>query len=176
MPRYVALIRAINGHPSNRIKMVDLAAIVAGAGCADVSWYLQTGNLFLSARGRPEAIATRIERALIERGLQKADVMLRTPAQLAELVARAPFAGVDDETHHCSVTFLRDPPVATPMDKLAKHHVELRYLDDTVACFAVPKSAELSGGMSTVIDRPWGTPTTTRWWRVVAEISARANA
>ena len=61
------------------------------------------------------------------------------------------------------------------MDKLSKHNVEFRYLDDTVVCFAVPRSAQLSGGVSTVIDKPWGTPTTTRWWNVVVDVEAKVR-
>jgi uncharacterized protein (DUF1697 family) len=176
--RYVALLRAINVGTANRIKMIDLAALAETTGCTTVSWYLQTGNLFFDspARTTPTAIATKLEGAFAEHGLKNTSAIVRTPKELTELVARDPFAGVDNETFHFSTTFLRRPPTATPTDKLTKHRAEVVYLDDTVVCVAIPKSAELSGGMSTVIDKPWGTPTTTRWWHVVVEIATRANA
>jgi uncharacterized protein (DUF1697 family) len=153
--------------------MVDLAALLEDAGCRDVSWYLQTGNMFFDATGSRNAIATRIERRLMAHGMQKCDVMLRTAAQLQELVARDPFAAYDNETFHFSVSFLRNKPTATPTDKLERHGAVLCHLDDTVACTAVPRAGQLTGGVSTVIDKPWGTPTTTRWWHVVCDIAAR---
>jgi uncharacterized protein (DUF1697 family) len=158
--------------------MVDLAALAETTGCTNVSWYLQTGNLFFDspARATPAAIATKLEDAFTTHGLKNTSAIVRTPTELAELVVRDPFAGLDNETFHFSTTFLRIPPTATPTDKLTKHGAEVVYLDDAVVCVAIPKNAELSGGMSTVIDKPWRTATTTRWWHVVVEIAARATA
>jgi uncharacterized protein (DUF1697 family) len=178
MTRYVAMIRAINVGTANRIKMVDLAALVESTGCTNVSWYLQTGNLFFDGptRATPAEIATKLEAVLIAHGLKNTSAIVRTPKELQALVSLDPFAGLDSATTHFSTTFLRNPPTATPTEGLAKHNAEVVYLDETVVCVAVPKSAQLSGGVTTVIDKPWGTPTTTRWWHVVAEISERANA
>jgi uncharacterized protein (DUF1697 family) len=176
--RYVAFLRAINVGTANRIKMVDLAALVESTGCTNVSWYLQTGNLFFDSppRSNRDALAAKLEATLAGHGFKNIAVMLRTPQQLATLVALDPFAALDNAITHFSTTFLRIAPAATPTDRLTKHNAEVVYLDETVVCVAVPKSAELSGGVSTVIDKPWGTPTTTRWWHVVAEITERANA
>jgi uncharacterized protein (DUF1697 family) len=175
MTRYVAFIRAINGSPHNRIKMVDLVALIEEARCTNISWHLQSGNMFLDAKGATEAIALRIETRLLAHGMQKCDVMLRTPAQLQSLLLVDPFAKHDNDEFHFSVSFLRQPPKATPTDKLEKHGAVLCHLDNTVVCIAVPRTAELSGGVSTVIDKPWGTASTTRWWNVVVDVAAKVN-
>jgi uncharacterized protein (DUF1697 family) len=170
--RYVAFIRAINGSPHNRIKMTDLAQILEKAKCQNVSWYLQTGNLFLEAAGSMESIAQGIEAELVEAGLQKADVMLRTTDQLDQLVRLQPFRNLSSDDYKFCVSFLRSPPKATPLEKLHKESVIVCHQDETVVCSAVPIAAKLSGGISTVIDKPWGTPTTTRWWHVVEEVAS----
>jgi uncharacterized protein (DUF1697 family) len=173
MTKYVAFIRAINVGTSNRIKMVDLATVIEGAGCTSVSWHLQTGNMLLEAKGSAESVAIRIEEALSAHGLQKTDVMLRTKKQLKTLVALDPFAADREEEFRFSVSFLRRPPTATPTERLTKSGAIVRHLDDTVLCLAVPRNDQMSGGASTVIDKPWGTPSTTRWWNVVVDITKK---
>ena len=175
MTRYVAFIRAINGAPTNRIKMVDLAAHLEQAGCSDVSWYLQTGNMFLTAPKRCSrgATAAAIEGVLHGYGLRRTDVMLRTPAEVHELVARSPFSRWSPDDFKFTVSFLKTPPSLTPIGKLECQQIELAYADETVVCLAVPRDAPLSGGISTVIDKPWGTASTTRWWNVVEAVAER---
>jgi uncharacterized protein (DUF1697 family) len=173
MADYVAFIRAINGSPHNRIKMVDLAALLEEVGCSGVRWHLQSGNLFFQAKGSPEKIAVRIETRLLEHGMQKCEVMLRTLAQLQVLIAIDPFRDFDNDNFHFSVSFLRYAPIATPTEKLEQHGAVICHLDDLAVCVAIPRAAELSGGVSTVIDKPWGTPTTTRWWNVVVDVVAK---
>lgn len=176
MTRYVSFLRAINVGTANRVKMADLEAMMVEAGCADVSWYLQSGNLLFTApsSARQEALAKRIEATLAGHGLKRADAMVRTPADLERLVQRQPFAGVDPEAYFHSVSFLRSPPTATPVDRLTRERAEVVYLDDSVACLAVPRVSKLTGGASTVIDKAWGTTSTTRWWNVVEEMTRRA--
>ncbi|MGC4045435.1 MAG: DUF1697 domain-containing protein [Armatimonas sp.] len=174
--RWIAFIRAINGSPHNRIKMVDLAAVVTSAGVEEVTWYLQTGNLFFTGPDTSDELAERIEAALIERGLKSAEVMLRTPESLAVLVASNPFADIDSELHHRSVSFFRRPPTKDAREKIKASGSQLIFQDDSAYCLAIPKTADLSGGASATLDRAWGAPSTTRWWHVVEEISRRASA
>lgn len=174
--RWVAFIRAINGSPHNRIKMLDLAAVVSKAGVEDVSWYLQTGNLFFTGPVDPDPLAERIEAALIERGLKSAEVMLRTPESLATLIASNPFTDVDSEVNHRTVSFFRRPPTKDPSAKIAAGESQLVFQDDTAFCLVIPKTAAMSGGASATLDKAWGVPSTTRWWHVVEEISRRASA
>jgi uncharacterized protein (DUF1697 family) len=173
MPRYVAFLRAINVGTANRIKMVDLVGLLEEVGCQDVSWYLQSGNMFFDTRRSPVTMAAEIEARVVTHGMKNVSVMLRSAEQLEALIAREPFVNDDNETHHFSVSFLRQKPTVTPTDRLAKHGAIVRYLDDSVVCVSIPRSAELSGGVSTVIDKQWGTASTTRWWNVVEEVASR---
>jgi uncharacterized protein (DUF1697 family) len=175
---WVAFIRAINGSPHNRIKMVDLAKILEKAGAQDVTWYLQTGNLFFTTPEsfEREELAVAIEAELIAHGLRAAEVMLRTPSELKILIERDPFLGIDPEEFHRSVSFIRRPPAQCAMSKMAKldaFGAKITYQDDTVLCLAVPKTSDLSGGASALLDKPWGMISTTRWWHVVEAVVAK---
>ena len=46
---YLALLRGINVGGKNSIRMLDLAAIFAEAGCKDVRTYIQSGNVLFNA-------------------------------------------------------------------------------------------------------------------------------
>lgn len=176
MQRWVAFVRAINVGASNRITMVRLAEIFAGVGCVDVSWYLQTGNVFFSTNASldREALAVSLEAALTEAGLKKTDVILRTADELAALLAQQPFAALDADAHRFSTAFLRRPPTKpATTDRITSKGGIVCLADDAVLCVALPKTIDFAGASWLSVDKPWGTATTTRWWHVVEEIAAR---
>ena len=49
MATHVALLRGINVGGKNKVAMADLREVVAGLGHADVSTYIQSGNVLFSA-------------------------------------------------------------------------------------------------------------------------------
>ena len=88
MPRYVALLRGINIGPRNRISMAELRAALEEAGFGEVETYLQSGNVVLESRAKPESVRRQVEGVIAERfGLEIA-VVLRTKAELAAKVVR----------------------------------------------------------------------------------------
>lgn len=175
--RWVAMLRAINVGTTNRVTGARLHELLGAAGLSDVSLYLQSGNAFFAADGDRESIAAAIEAQLAEAGMRGAEAMVRTAGELSALVALDPFAGIDPDTHRCSVTFFRRPPVAMPMERLAKAAVDVRHADEQHLCLATPRDAKVSGGAaSALFDRAWTVSSTTRWWNVVCEIAARAEA
>src|SRR5437763_14138636 len=90
MPRYVALLRGINIGPRNRISMAELRAALEEAGFGEVETYLQSGNVVLESRAKPESVRRQVEGVIAERfGLEIA-VVLRTKAELAAVVRRNP--------------------------------------------------------------------------------------
>lgn len=177
-PRFTAFVRAVNVGTTNRIKMADLAGLFVEAGCEDVSWHLQAGNMLFAADAPdgPEALAGRIEAVLAGRGMRRADVMLWTTAELSEFVALDPFAGIDPDALRRCVVFMRRPPTATPTEKLLRAGAEVRHLDDRVLCYTLPSQIGAREMGDIAIDRPWGTPSTMRWWNVVADVAAKAAA
>jgi uncharacterized protein (DUF1697 family) len=93
MPVTVSMLRGVNLGASRRMKMDDLRAVYESLGLSDVRTYVQSGNVvFRAARA---ISAERIEAAIGKRFGFHSDVILRTPAELKDAVARNPFPGVE---------------------------------------------------------------------------------
>ena len=97
------------GH--GRIAMQELRAAFEALGYADVSTYIQTGNVLFTTGSRGEAtVAATIEERLAEDFGDSPAVILRTVPELLRIGAASPFAkaGADPARHH--VTFLAAAP------------------------------------------------------------------
>lgn len=89
--RYAALLRGINVGGKSLVPMARLRACVEGAGFDDVSTYIASGNVFFSApRRSAAALEAELERALEAEFDLPIMVFVRTPAQLAAVVAAVP--------------------------------------------------------------------------------------
>ncbi|GAA2741301.1 DUF1697 domain-containing protein [Kitasatospora cinereorecta] len=107
---YIAFLRAINVG-GRTVKMERLRELFAELGLADVRTYIQSGNVFFRTGEMDRAALTaRIEAHLGEALGYPVPVMLRTVAEVAEIVERDPFAGVEvtPELRLC-VLFLSEP-------------------------------------------------------------------
>jgi uncharacterized protein (DUF1697 family) len=108
----VAMVRGINVGGYRKVRMEALRGWCEALGLRDVQTYVQSGNLvFRTAKRDLEALRKQIEDA-IERGAGfRADIVLRTTAELRGVVARNPFAGrADVEPRKLAVTFLAGDP------------------------------------------------------------------
>lgn len=108
---HVALLRAINLGPVNRISMKDLTAMFAKAGCGDVSTYIVSGNVIFTATpaladGLPALISAQIEK----RFGYSVPVILRTAGELAKVIANNPFLKAGASENEMHVSFLADAP------------------------------------------------------------------
>src|SRR5690242_11500838 len=88
--RYVALLRGINVGGNNRIVMKELAEAFRQAGYAEVSTYINSGNVLFSAdeAPTPEVLEAVITDAF---GLD-IPVLVRSHDEIAAVVAQAPKA------------------------------------------------------------------------------------
>jgi uncharacterized protein (DUF1697 family) len=111
MTTYIALLRGINVGGNRKIHMADLREVFAEAGCADVTSYIQSGNLVFS---HPSTDAEKVT-AVLERRIEDATgfdvpVILRTAAAWEGVVDANPYPGIEPTTLH--VVFLAAPPAA----------------------------------------------------------------
>lgn len=106
---WIALLRGINVGGARKLPMADLRAILADAGCADVTTYIQSGNAVFThaARSAPK-LETDLEQAIEAATGLHVPVRLRSAAQLAAVVRGNPFPGV--EPTKLVVLFLKDKP------------------------------------------------------------------
>ncbi|HJZ62057.1 MAG TPA: DUF1697 domain-containing protein [Miltoncostaeaceae bacterium] len=106
MPRQVLLLRGVNVGRGNRIGMAELREALGEAGYEDVRTHLQSGNVILSSRARPDRLAADCASLIATRFGLDIDVQARSRDQLAEVVRRDPLGAVATEPKAYQVTFL----------------------------------------------------------------------
>ncbi len=107
MPVYVALLRAINVGGTGKLPMAELKSLCEGLGFADVSTFIQSGNVIFRDGGDEDEIAARLDAALAERLGKPPGVFLRRPGELAAIAKANPFAAM--EPNRVLVSFFAEP-------------------------------------------------------------------
>ena len=173
--RWVALLRAVNLGPRNRVAMADLREAFAGAGCSDVETYIQSGNVVFSSRARDRArLARKLERAVADELGIETRIVLRAGAEIRTLVDSHPFGADSAQTH---VAFLAEQPTAAAVRALLAEDVapdELKVAGSDVF-LRFPngvQGARLSGAL---LERRLGVPGTLRNWRTVERLGELAG-
>ncbi len=114
MTAIICLLRGVNVGGHNMIKMDALRALCESLGHCSVQTYVQSGNVvFQTSERDPIKIGAKIEAAIEKKLGFRPDVILRTAAEMSEVIARSPFAkrkGI--EPNKLIVTFLADEPSA----------------------------------------------------------------
>jgi len=120
MPRHVVLLRGINLVRHNRIAMPELRDALRVDGFRDVKTYVQSGNVVLSSRASPDRVANRVNVVIKKRFGIDIVVIVRSRADLAEVVRRNPLAKIATNPSRYLVTFLSDELPRGFADNLAK--------------------------------------------------------
>ena len=102
----VALLRGINLGSHKRVKMPDLRALATELGYGDPRTYLQSGNLVVDTDRPPEVVARELADAIPARFGFSAAVIVRTPAELADVVAADPLGAIATDPARYHVSFL----------------------------------------------------------------------
>jgi uncharacterized protein (DUF1697 family) len=124
MARHVVLLRGINIGPRNRVPMPALREALEEAGFTDVQTYLQSGNVVVESRAKPETVRRKVEQLIEQRfGLEIA-VVVRTRAELAAVVRRNPHAKVATNPKTYQVTFLEQKLPAKTVRELEQAAVD----------------------------------------------------
>ena len=112
MTAMICLLRGVNVGGHNMIKMDALRALCESLGHCSAQTYVQSGNVVFQTSERDPIEDRRENRSAIEKKLGfRPDVILRTAAEMSEVIARNPFAkrkGI--EPGKLIVTFLADEP------------------------------------------------------------------
>lgn len=176
MPRYVGFLRAVNVG-GRVVKMERLRQLFEETGFTGVSTHLASGNvLFTAGRGRSATQESKIEKALGAGLGWEVATFLRTPAEIAAIVDRLPFAAEDVATAHAVyIGFLKSPPapdahallhgLRTPTDALEVHGREVYWL-----CRVRSAASELSGAS---LERALGLIATFRNVTTVRAVAAK---
>lgn len=120
MKTYVALLRGINVVGSNLLPMERLRKLLSACGFANVRTYIQSGNAVFETDGSPAKCLAALESRLAKELKKPITVIVKTPRELAAIIAANPFAkrkGLD--VARVSVSFLKTPAAADRLKRLA---------------------------------------------------------
>jgi uncharacterized protein (DUF1697 family) len=108
----VSLLRGVNLGGHHKIKMIELCSLYESLGHLDVRSHIQSGNVvFRTKEADPAAVAKKLESAIEKKYGFHADVVVRTPEELRDVVRRNPFGKRRNiEPGKLLVTFLPEEP------------------------------------------------------------------
>jgi uncharacterized protein (DUF1697 family) len=113
MTAYVALLRAVNVGGTGKLPMTELKAMCEAAGFEQVRTYIASGNVVFTSALNEEQVRGAIETALEAYAGKPVGVMVRSAAEMADTLARNPFA---DRPGNRVVAIFVDAPI--PADAL----------------------------------------------------------
>lgn len=122
MTAYVSLFRGINVGGNRIVPMIELKSLHEALGLQDVVTYIQSGNVvFSSDETNPAQLAKQIEESFAQKFGFHAQVMIRTSAQLEEIIVSNPFQNQPEkESKWVAVLFLATRPESSAVEDLKK--------------------------------------------------------
>jgi uncharacterized protein (DUF1697 family) len=91
MTVFIALLRAVNVGGTGKLPMAELKAIGHALGFENVRTYIASGNLVFESRGDEGAVKRALESKLAEYASKPVGVLVRTGAEMSEVLAANPF-------------------------------------------------------------------------------------
>jgi uncharacterized protein (DUF1697 family) len=170
MTTYVALLRGINVGGNNKVPMADLRAMCAGLGYENVETYIQSGNVVFAASDSETKVVANVEAALLATFGLTLSVVVRSAAELVDIIARNPFPGETEGTK-LHVTCFSEPLTAAMVAKLDPAIAP----PDTFVLDGRDMYLHLPGGMGTSklavhVGQKLGKLGTTRNWNTVVKL------
>ena len=173
MPKYVALLRGINVGGNNMIKMEALRASIASLGFENVKSYINSGNLiFETAKTDDSELAKTIHDAIQRDFGFDISVMVRSIAEIEEIIAKNPFAGQFENHKDMHLFFLNEELTAEQealLFKKADDNEQFAVIDRHILCLLKISILDSSVGKR-FIDKKLKVATTARNWRTVVKI------
>lgn len=125
MPKYVALLRAINvgGHT---VKMDHLRSLFEAMGLAKVETFIASGNVIFDSRSKDTlTLERKIEKHLQAELGYEVKTFVRTIAELAAVANYKPFSDSELDTHTLYIGFIAESPGAAAKQKLLSFRSEV---------------------------------------------------
>ena len=117
MTAYIALLRAANLGPTNRLPMSELKRICEEASFDKVSTYIASGNVVFESAKKEAVVKADLEKGLKAYAGKHTDVILRTAQEMAAVIAHFPFKRV--AKNRAVVIFLDKRPAAHALEQVS---------------------------------------------------------
>jgi uncharacterized protein (DUF1697 family) len=170
---YVALLRGINVGGKNKVPMADLREVFETAGHAEVSTYIQSGNVLFRSGSTGPALEKEIEAQLETRFGIPLVVVVRSLRQLRTVVEKAPSGfGAKPDTFHSDVIFLRAPLTPAQAMKVVKLRdgVDAAWAANGVIYFQRLSAERTRTKMTAIVGTPEYKQMTIRNWRTTTKL------
>jgi uncharacterized protein (DUF1697 family) len=112
---YVLLLRGINVNPTTKVAMADLRELVKGLGYTGVRTLLQSGNVLLTSRKRPDV--TPLESAIASKTGVHSKVVVLSLEEFESIASANPLLDVSDDLSKMVITFLDDDIVPGDVER-----------------------------------------------------------
>ena len=171
--RWVALLRALNLGARNKVPMAELRELLSEAGYGEVRTYIASGNVLLDGPRKRSTIAGELERLIADAFQVKTTAVMRTPKELASVVAGHPFGADTSQSH---VVFLAGRPDSQAARQLgtSDHSPDRALLVGADVYLRYPAGVQGSRLSAARLERLLGTAGTHRNWRTVAALAELA--
>ncbi len=122
MTAFVALLRAVNVGGTGKLPMVELKTMCEAAGFASVKTYIASGNVVFQSKKTEAQVKAALEKALAAYAGKPVGVMVRTAAEMAEVLAKNPFQEMPG--NRTVAFFLDGTPAADALDMVSHRTTE----------------------------------------------------
>ena len=158
--------------------MPVLRELVEGLRYGDVSTYIQSGNVILTAADSARAVGNKMSKAITKAFGFDVPIVVRSRQQLKKVVDDNPFAAQAKDAGHLHVVFLAEKPKA---DKV-KGLTSADWGDDEVVVKGTEAYLHLPNGYgranlnNMVVEKKLGVVGTARNWRTTVKLLELATA
>ena len=180
MTTYIALLRAVNIGPHNKIGMSDLRDLLAGLGMQGVQTLLQSGNaVFRSDTRSASQLERLIEGAMVTQLQLETEAVVRSHKEWKGIIVGNPFPEeAKRDPSHLVVVPLKESPArgaAGALQDAISGHEAVR-VDGRCAYIVYPDGIGRSKLTSALIEKKLGTRGTGRNWNTVLKLDALADS
>ena len=174
MTAFVSLFRGINVGGHHQVRMSELKDLHEALGFKDVLPYIQSGNVvFKSDEVDPARLRKRIEDDFEARFGFHVEVIVRTSAELREIIEQNPFQSYQSiESNWLVVMFLAARPDAAAQEHLLKTYTgpEELHIIGQEAYIYYPEGIGRSKLTNTLLEKKLKTAGTARNWNTVLRL------
>jgi uncharacterized protein (DUF1697 family) len=170
----ISMLRGVNVGGHNKIKMDALRTLYESLDLVNPRTHIQSGNVIFAIKNKNmDGLAARIAGAIEKSFSVRCEVILRTAAELQDVIARNPFAtrsGVPP--NKLVVDFLASDPGPEARDRIRKLQggPEELHLDGRELYIYFPDGQGRSKLPSSAIDKALKVPATARNWNTVTKL------
>jgi uncharacterized protein (DUF1697 family) len=172
--RYAAFLRGINVGGHHKVPMAELRALLTGAGYADVSTHLHSGNAIVSSQASAAELEQDIARAIAGRFGFSCAVMARTGPELAAAVKRSPLGGEPENPSRYFVAFLAAAPATQVLSALdgVSFEPDALWVRGREAYLWCPAGAGQTTLTNAALEKRLGVAATARNWNTVTRLAS----